>query len=524
LIKVLESGDSEAAWRAGRALGAIGSDAAAAVEPLRKALQSNDPKVRAYAAFALGRVGSPALAATDQLIENAFDADPVVRRSSIRALQQIDPPVEKTLPLVIRILERGDMSVIMPALNSLAAEGERAVPRLKQALRHEQARYWASLALAEIGPAAAAAVPDLQAVLVEEKDPDTRLQILVALGEVGKPAESAIPTILDVLGKEEFSNVKYAAVFALGQIGGTDASRVELRKLLESDDEFLRTISAWALARNNPSDKQLVDRAVELIVSAFKSDDVNVRRAAARVAVEFDVDSSVVAPVLVEALQDQDDTVVANAIAALATLGPKVLAHIDQALQNEQLRHYAVRLVARLGHEGAAAVPALVRVIQQSGDSAEDQEFVREAQFALSAIGPGASDAIPVLMKSLSSTNEEVSASACFALGKMGPAAIGAVPQLRSLMGSESTLVRLASLRALLEIQPGQRQLAAIAAPMLIKALTNEQELVRAEAASALGDMGNLATRAIPDLQKLLDDESETVREAAAEAIKKLGG
>ena len=91
-------------------------------------------------------------------------------------------------------------------------------------------------------------------------------------------------------------------------------------------------------------------------------------------------------------------------------------------------------------------------------------------------------------------------------------------------MGSESTLVRLASLRALLEIQPGQRQLGAIAAPMLIKALTNEQELVRAEAASALGDMGNLATRAIPDLQKLLDDDSETVREAAAEAIKKLGG
>jgi HEAT repeat protein len=166
----------------------------------------------------------------------------------------------------------------------------------------------------------------------------------------------------------------------------------------------------------------------------------------------------------------------------------------------------------------------LIRVIQQSGSSEEDQEFVREAQFALSSIGPGASEAIPTLMKSLTSANEEVAASACFALGKIGASARGAVPQLRSLMSSESTLVRLATLRALLEIQPGQPQLAAIAAPMLIKALTNERDLVRAEAASALGDLGNLAVRAIPDLRNLLNDESESVREAAAEAIKKLGG
>ena len=524
LVAALENSNNDVSWRAARALGAIGAGASAAVEPLRKTLQSTDAKLRAYSAFALGRIGPDAIAAIDGLIETAFDSDPLVRRSSIRALQRLDPPFEKTIPLVMRILDTGDMSVIMPALNSLAQEGERAVPRLIRALSRKQARYWACLALSEIGPAAAAAVPELQKVLTDEQDPDTRLQALVAIGEMGDAANAAVPTILGLLEKEEFSNVRYAAVFALGKIGGTDASRTALRASLDSDDEFLRTVSAWALARSNADDKELVGRAVRMLVGAFKSDDVNVRRAAARAVVEFDIDPSLVAPALVEALSDSDDTVVANAIDALAQLGPKALAHVDSALNNEELRHYAVRLIARLGSDGSGAVPALIEAIKKSGSSPDDHEFVREAQFAISMIGANAKQAIPTLVKSLSSQDEEVVASAIFALGKIGPAAIGAVPQLRNLLGNQSTLVRLASVRALLEIQPGQRQLAAIAAPQLIQALSNERELVRAEAASALGELGDLGRRAIPSLRKLLDDESARVREAAAEALKKLEG
>lgn len=524
LVSALEGSNNEVSWRAARALGAIGEGASSAVEPLQKALQSKDTKLRAYSAFALGRIGQDAISATDGLIETAFDSDPMVRRSSIRALQRIDPPFEKTMPLIMRILDTGDMSVIMPALNSLAQEGERAVPRLIRALSRKQARYWACLALSEMGPAAAAAVPELQKVLVDEQDPDTRLQALVAIGEIGDAANAAVPTILGLLEKEEFSNVRYAAVFALGKIGGTDASRTALRESLDSDDEFLRTVSAWALARGNPDDKELVGRAVTLLVGAFESDDVNVRRAAARAIVEFDVEPSLVAPALVDALRDSDDTVVANAIDALVQLGPKALAHVDSSLNNEELRHYSVRLIARLGSDGIGAVPALIEAINKSGQSEDDREFVREAQFAISMIGADAKQAIPTLVKSLSSEDERVVASASFALGKIGPAAIGAVPQLRSLLSNESTLVRLASVRALLEIQPGQRQLAAIAAPQLIQALSNERDLVRAEAASALGELGDLGRRAIPSLQKLLDDDSASVREAAAEALKKLEG
>ncbi|MBI2480267.1 MAG: HEAT repeat domain-containing protein [Planctomycetia bacterium] len=444
LVAALGDGDEEIVWHAARALGAVGEAAATAVPKLAALLDDDRPKVRAYAAYALGSVGKPALSAADRLIELAFDKEALVRRAALRALRQIDPPQDKTLPLVIKILEQGEMSVILPALHSLAEQGKDAVPRLRNALSIEQAQYWACLVLAEIGPDAADAVPEIQAVL-KSKNPDVRLEALVALGEIGPAAESAVPSVVALAENDEFKHVRYAAVYALGKIGGDGAATASIRKGMKSDDEFLKTISAWALARTNPTNKELVAEAVGLIVNAFSSQDVHVRQAAARAMVEFDVDREVVAPLLVKALEDKDPTVVANAIAALASLGPKALAHIDDALANKDLRHYAVRLVARLGREAEVAVPALIDVLAKQTDSPEDMEFTREANFALSAIGPGAKDAIPSLVKALASSDEGVAASAAYALGKIGADARAAVPALQRAEGGESVVVQAAS-------------------------------------------------------------------------------
>ena len=110
-----------------------------------------------------------------------------------------------------------------------------------------------------------------------------------------------------------------------------------------------------------------------------------------------------------------------------------------------------------------------------------------------------------------------------FALGKMGPAARAAVPMLRRKLRSESSLERLASIVALLRIQPGERSLAAVAGPLLKEALDSEHEVVRAEAAVAVGKLGSLGKRLIPRLKQLLDDESPHVRAMATEALTKLG-
>ena len=133
----------------------------------------------------------------------------------------------------------------------------------------------------------------------------------------------------------------------------------------ESDDPLLRTLSAWALARTNPADRELVKRAVREIIEAFKSEDVHVRRAAARAVADFDADPELVAPALVEALRDKDPSVVANAIDALAEMGPRALRNVNRALRNPELRFYAVRLVMKVGREAESAVPALLEALKQ---------------------------------------------------------------------------------------------------------------------------------------------------------------
>ncbi len=525
LTKALGNDDKDIRWHAARALGGIGAGAEPAVAALSNGLTDDTPQVRAYCAFALGRIGKPAEAAVDHLVKTVFDKDPLVRRATVRAILQINPDSEKIRPLFLQVLEKGDNEVILPAIATLAEEGKAAVPRMIKALEDERACYWACVVLQAIGPDAVDAVPAIAKYGLSHDDPDVRLQALVTLGTLGESAKAAADGVVKAFENDPFVNVRYAAAYALGRMKVQGKGEEALRKAMDGDDEFLRTIAAWAIGRANPDDQKVVNRAVSIILASFKSDNVDVRRAAARAVVEFDVEPAKVAPALIAALEDGDSTVVANAIEALANYGAEALDHVDDALDNEKLRPYAIMLITRMGSKAEPAVPALMKHITADPKSDDEAMLVREVQFALAAIGPKAKPAMPALVKSLSSDRDEIRASAAFALGKIGPDARAAVPALRKSFQSESPIVKLASIRALLEIQPKQRnRLAVSAIPLLVQALKSEQELIRAEAATALGEIGRLPPPVAAALKKLLNDESDLVKQAVQEALERARG
>lgn len=519
LITDAASADKKVRTAAIVKLGEAGS--AEAVPVLTKALASDDAETRAYAAYALGKIGSKADAVVDGLIKNVFDADQLVRRASLKALLEIDPPKEKVRPVALKILEEGDPTVVMPAILTLAEQGASIVPRMCEALEDDQACFWACIVLAEIGPAAKDAVPHLKEVLGHDK-PEARLQAVAALGEIGAASKPLTADIVALLENDPEVGVRYTAAFALGKIGVDDVAVAALKKAAGKDDPFLKLIAVWALARNNPTDKALVQSAVDEIVAAFKSDDADLRRAAAKAAVDFDVSPDVVAPMLIDALEDDDQTVVKNAVESLAELGPEALKHVDKLFAREELRFYPIALITRLGPEASGAVPEIIKQLDNAVVSEEDAMFLRELQFAVAAIGPGAKDAVRALSENLESRNHEVVASAAYALGKIGPAARGAVPAMRKQLNHPEMIVQLATVRALIEILPDPRPMAAIALPRLAKGLKHENEYVRAECATAFGEIGAPARGALSELKKLLDDESEIVRQAAADAIKKI--
>ena len=118
-----------------------------------------------------------------------------------------------------------------------------------------------------------------------------------------------------------------------------------------------------------------------------------------------------------------------------------------------------------------------------------------------------------------------MAASAAFALGKIGSAASAAVPALQRAEGSESVIVQAASVFALWRIQPGNPVRRIKATTLLVKALDDERDLVRAGAATMLGDLGEVGERATNKLKEVrVNDDADFVRQAADAALKKITG
>ena len=114
---------------------------------------------------------------------------------------------------------------------------------------------------------------------------------------------------------------------------------------------------------------------------------------------------------------------------------------------------------------------------------------------------------------------------AAYALGRIGPAAKSALEQLRAMATSSDEVLATVALWSTLKIAPGDTSLLDLAIPALRKAARAEQEIVRIEAAVALGDIGPAASTAIPILELVSEeDSSKSVRTAAAIALAKIRG
>ncbi len=107
-----------------------------------------------------------------------------------------------------------------------------------------------------------------------------------------------------------------------GKIGGA-AALPALEKAEESDDQFLKMVAAWGVAKTKPDDKQAVSKAIDLIVAALKQDDPRVRRGAARALLELNAPQEIAGPALIAALDDPDPSVQSNVYSGLASLGEK---------------------------------------------------------------------------------------------------------------------------------------------------------------------------------------------------------
>ncbi len=530
LVGALADAEPRVRWHAARGIGLLGSDAVSAVPALVKLLADPDPVVVTQAAAAIGAIrvdddrsdipqadAEIYAASVEPLVATLVHPDPRARRAAVRALRRVSTSRQELAKIVRKQLADTDPIAVMPALHTLADMGADAVPFLVESLEDPASRYWSEVVLAEIGTAAAAAVEPLTR-LAREGEIAERVQAILALAEIGAPAAAAAGPVAEALASNDAS-LRYVAAFALGKIGSSDADDA-LTQAAASADPFLAALASWARANLHPDDTALVAQATARLRDELTNESPAVRNAAVeglsdlgpRLSAE---ERQSLAESFVGLLDDPVPTVGLAAGGGLIRLAADAIPALQAALADPSMRGDALELLAAIG---PAALPALDDVVAALADP--DPNCRGDAALAIAAIGPEAKGAVSALEKILGDESAEAAVryTAAYALGKIGPEAAAADPLLRKLVDSEDDLLATVAAWAALQIKPGDKDLFAAAVPKLRRALQRERDMVRLEAAIALGEIGPPAASALPMLELLAEDDPSAQVRAAAEA------
>jgi alpha-tubulin suppressor-like RCC1 family protein/HEAT repeat protein len=218
----LDDGDVLVRIAAVRTLARMGGAVSGVVPGLAKALGDADRSVRMEAVKALSKCKPGEEGVVPALIEVLTDEDSAVAEAACKALGNFGPPAAEAVPAMWAAVRKGG-AVGSQAIDMLGLMGEAAVPVLVEGLEDKdnpRLRMGCVLALGNIGPKAAAAVPALVKVLGCE-DRKTRQHTGRTLGSIGPAAKEAIPALKKLLeNQDEHKSVRHNAQWALEQIGG----------------------------------------------------------------------------------------------------------------------------------------------------------------------------------------------------------------------------------------------------------------------------------------------------------------
>ncbi|HEY2251101.1 MAG TPA: HEAT repeat domain-containing protein [Planctomycetaceae bacterium] len=470
LVTALESKDEQVVIHAAGALGAIGrsgigrdeagSGLDAAVPRLKKLLTHQSSSIRAHVASSLGDIGPDAANAVNDLTTALEDRDEAVRRESAEALGKIGPAAKSAIPALLKALGDDKNAVTMHAAWALGRLGSDAVPQLVETLQDPKRRYEAVVILGGMGPAAEPAVGALTALLSEPKlGVNLGREIVLALAHIGPAARAAVPALL---------------------------------KILEDDESPLRAGAAWALAKID--DREARETVLKFLIKNLPRRD--------------DSELSVVAPMALLMLARDNDALTHLVLPRVVEL----LAH-----DSPQVKSEAAASLAALGEKAALAVPNL-----DAGLHDADPSLRIAFLSTLAAIGPAAVDALPNIARLLADPVMSVRYAASHAIGKMGKAAQEAAPRLEKNLKDPDEFLQFVSAWALVQVDPGRKNLAAMCVGPLVRSLSHQDPHVRSEAVAALSLLGGQARSAVPALEAIANDPNETVRQSVADALKKI--
>ncbi len=248
----LINNDQEIGVFAAAAVGAVDAEGSS-VSALIKALENENPDMRRFAAFGIGHLGAKAVAAKEALRRGLRDEDRGARIAAAEALWSVSGKADEAVPVLRSILQASggwlSQSRALDALAEIGPPAKAAVPELMEYLKSNDADVVTSsaAALGKIGPGSKSAIPALTARLKSSDNQYTRVCIAQALWRIDRYEES-LQVLQDALKNSNDFMVLSEAAGAIGEMGQKATGSAELlAPLLKSTDSFVRDAAAKAL-------------------------------------------------------------------------------------------------------------------------------------------------------------------------------------------------------------------------------------------------------------------------------------
>ncbi len=383
--------------------------------------------------------------------------------------------------------------------------------------------------LAEFGPAAKSAVPDLLRILNDKTDSDFERGAIEALSWIDPEAPGIVPPLIRVFMKEgrilgETGTILINAshpVYTLERIGGPAVPA--LVELLGGKDKKMRPIAAHLLYDIGPAAAPAVPallRVLRLDDDGEFGDEPSILRGWAIGALRrIGPSAGEAIPYLRKLLNQYKDGEtgddLGNLVSALAKIGYSPVPDLLEILRNGKAESgYELAL---LGPQAKIAVPELRELLHDKRPRIRHVSAV-----VLAMIDPTAIDALPFILESLED-EEYVNYLQDRALASLGVGARSSIPQLNSLTlkgDGDWDYVRVLPL-----LDPGGAE----CLPTLIRALERDDSYVNDNAAEAVSLLGPRAKSAVPALSAILSRRygdpfsNYNPRVSAARALSRIG-
>jgi HEAT repeat protein len=433
---------------------------------------------------------------------------------SLQAQKNDDPKKKKdSLPEGLKALQHPEAKVRYRAAQTLADLGplaKFATPELRDALKDKNAlvRVKAAEALWKIDKTPSAILLPVLLEAMTSPDAGVRAAAPPVIALLGAKAKPALPALSKALKDKEL-DVKLSAVIALGDLGPVARGTADELLALTADKDFflLEPFVGSALAN-------LGESVVPALTKALTDKSAERRRVSASALGTMGPGAVPAVGALAEALAHDDPALRQLAARALGKIGPEAGAALPTLEKRLSDKVVAVRIESALATwritQKATHVGVLVEALGDESPGVRDS-----ACQALAVMKAGAKDAVDPVAKLLS--DKDLRIRAVMTLGAIGPAANKSLPQLNKLLQDKDGETRLQAALSVWQISGDATESLSV----LEKTLATEAHY--SASIVILGEMRGAAASLLPTLVNLYRDEDVPAdRKALADAIKKI--